>query len=102
MPQEPHQMNVANMVEETFDVCLHHPLRTLPGHDLRHSPQRIMSTPVISAQVDMPLTDAFLIFSEHGINHLPITEADGRLIGIVTRLDLLSALYGDQVDQRAL
>lgn len=63
--------------------------------------KRIMSTPVISARVDMPLTDAFLIFSEHGINHLPVTEADGRLIGIVTRLDLLSTFYGDRADQMA-
>jgi CBS domain-containing membrane protein len=64
--------------------------------------ERIMSTPVITARVDTPLTEAFLTFSEHGINHLPVTGTDGRLIGIVTRLDLLSALYGDQVDQRAL
>lgn len=63
--------------------------------------KRIMSTPVISAHVDMPLTDAFLIFSEHGINHLPVTETDGRLIGIVTRLDLLSTFYGDRAEQVA-
>ncbi len=63
--------------------------------------KRIMSTPVISARVDMPLTDAFLIFSEHGINHLPVTEANGRLVGIVTRLDLLSTFYGDRANQMA-
>lgn len=63
--------------------------------------KRIMSTPVISARVDMPLTDAFLIFSEHGINHLPVTETDGRLIGIVTRLDLLSTFYGDRAGRVA-
>lgn len=63
--------------------------------------KRIMSTPVISARVDTPLTDAFLIFSEHGINHLPVTETDGRLIGIVTRLDLLSTFYGDRAEQVA-
>lgn len=63
--------------------------------------KRIMSTPVISARVDTPLTDAFLIFSEHGINHLPVTDTDGRLIGIVTRLDLLSTFYGDRAEQVA-
>ena len=63
--------------------------------------ERIMSAPVITARVDTPLTEAFLTFSEHGINHLPIIETDGRLIGIVTRLDLLSALYGDRVGQQA-
>ncbi|MBT9539693.1 HPP family protein [Thiobacillus sp.] len=63
--------------------------------------ERIMSAPVITARVDTPLTEAFLTFSEHGINHLPVIETDGRLIGIVTRLDLLSALYGDRVGQQA-
>ena len=63
--------------------------------------KRIMSTPVISARVDTPLTDAFLIFSEHGINHLPVPATDGRLIGIVTRLDLLSTFYGDRAEQVA-
>ena len=46
MLQKPHQMDVANMVKESFDVRLHHPLRTLPGHDLRYSPQRIERIPV--------------------------------------------------------
>lgn len=57
--------------------------------------ERIMSSPVITLSEDAPLTDAFLIFAEKGINHLPIVGADGRLNGIVTRLDLLAALYGD-------
>ncbi|MHB1621090.1 MAG: HPP family protein [Sulfuricella sp.] len=60
---------------------------------------RIMTTRVITARVDTPLTEAFLTFSEHGINHLPVTDADGHLAGIVTRLDLLSALYSDRTDQ---
>jgi CBS domain-containing membrane protein len=57
--------------------------------------ERIMSAPVITLPEDAPLTDAFLIFAEKGINHLPILDAEGRLSGIVTRLDLLAALYGD-------
>lgn len=56
--------------------------------------QRIMSAPVITLAQDAPLTAAFLIFAEKGINHLPVMDAQGRLAGIVTRLDLLSALYG--------
>jgi hypothetical protein len=46
MLQELHHMEVADMVKETFDVRLCHPLRTFPGHDLRYSSQRIMGTPV--------------------------------------------------------
>jgi len=57
--------------------------------------ENIMSSPVITLAEDAPLTDAFLIFAEKGINHLPIVDAQGELSGIVTRLDLLAALYGD-------
>ena len=73
-------------------------------HFFRRKPlstaERIMTTPVITARVDTPLTEAFLTFSERGINHLPVTDAEGHLAGIVTRLDLLSALYSDRMDQR--
>ncbi|MDD5329733.1 MAG: HPP family protein [Sulfuricella sp.] len=55
----------------------------------------IMTAPAITATADTPLTQVFLIFKEKGINHLPVIDEDRRLIGIVTRLDLLSALYGD-------
>lgn len=57
--------------------------------------ERIMSSPVITLPEGAPLTDAFLIFAEKGINHLPIVDTGGKLVGIVTRLDLLAALYGD-------
>ena len=61
-----------------------------------------MTTPVIAAKEETPLTEAFLIFAEKGINHLPVTNADGRLLGIVTRLDLLAALfYGDFAEVNA-
>ena len=33
MLQEPHHMEVADMVKETFDVRLCHPLRTLPDRN---------------------------------------------------------------------
>lgn len=60
--------------------------------------EQVMSTPVIAAREDTHLAEAFLLFSERGINHLPVTDADHRLLGIVTRLDLLSALYGDLIE----
>lgn len=63
--------------------------------------EQIMSTPVITAREDTHLTDAFLTFSEKGINHLPVADEEGRLVGIVTRLDLLAALYGDLAEKKA-
>lgn len=58
-----------------------------------------MTAPVITAKVDTPLSEAFLIFAEKRINHLPITDAGGHVIGIVTRLDLLATIYGDREGQ---
>lgn len=57
--------------------------------------EQIMTTPVIVGHEDMLMTEAFLLFSEKGINHLPLVNEDGELVGILTRLDLLSSLYGD-------
>jgi CBS domain-containing membrane protein len=34
-------------------------------------------------------------FASHGINHVPVIDAEGRLSGIITRLDLLN-LFGSQ------
>ena len=66
----------------------------------RHSSvESIMTTPVITARVNTLLSDAFLIFAEKRINHLPITDEEGHVIGIVTRLDLLATIYGDRADQ---
>ena len=60
-----------------------------------HTVAQIMSTPVIVGHENMLLTQAFLLFSEKGINHLPLVDESGELVGILTRLDLLSSLYGD-------
>lgn len=58
--------------------------------------REVMSEPAITAPEDTSLTTVFLIFAENGINHLPVVDGDNRLVGIVTRLDLLAALYGDR------
>jgi CBS domain-containing membrane protein len=60
-----------------------------------HTVAQIMSTPVIVGHENMLLTQAFQLFSEKGINHLPLVDESGALVGILTRLDLLSSLYGD-------
>lgn len=62
---------------------------------------QVMSSPAITASAVMPMIEAFRIFAEHGINHLPVVDAQQRPIGIVTRLDLLAALYGDMGEAAA-
>lgn len=62
-----------------------------------HSAAQIMTTSVKVASEDMHLTEAFRIFAESGINHLPVVSEHGKLVGILTRLDLLASVYGGTV-----
>lgn len=54
----------------------------------------IMTSPVIALHEDTHAAELFATFASHGINHVPVTDAAGRLTGIITRLDLLN-LFGD-------
>lgn len=54
----------------------------------------IMTAPAITVARNASLADTFRLFAQHGINHLPVVDEERRLVGIVTRLDLLAALYG--------
>lgn len=72
-------------------------LKVLLGRQTEPTAGQIMTTEVVTVREDMHVLDAFRIFAEKKINHLPVVDADFRLIGIVTRLDLLSALVGDMV-----
>jgi CBS-domain-containing membrane protein len=49
----------------------------------------IMSRPVITAIPSMPLKDAVRLLVEHGISALPVLDARGELVGIVSEADLL-------------
>ncbi|MBI4988741.1 MAG: HPP family protein [Rhodocyclales bacterium] len=54
----------------------------------------IMTSPVVTLHEDTHAAELFATFAGHGINHVPVTDAAGRLTGIITRLDLLN-LFGD-------
>lgn len=60
-----------------------------------YTAEQIMTTSVIVGQENMLMTEAFQLFAKNGINHLPLVNGEGELVGILTRLDLLSSLYGD-------
>jgi CBS domain-containing protein len=54
----------------------------------------VMSSPVVSVPPDAPLKDVTATLVEHGINAVPVVDADDRLIGIVSEADLLSLETG--------
>ena len=52
----------------------------------------LMSTELRTASPEQPLVDLAAWFSDHGLHHLPVIDAEGRLRGMVTQSDLVSAL----------
>lgn len=49
----------------------------------------MMSTPVVTVTPATTVVEAARLLSRHGIKRLPVVDADERLIGIVSRADLL-------------
>jgi len=49
-----------------------------------------MTAPAITIESSRPISEAARIMTDHGINRLPVVDAD-RLVGIVTRADLVRA-----------
>src|SRR5579875_3562745 len=51
----------------------------------------LMSAPVITVHPEATLTEAARLMYQHGVKRLPVVDAHGRLVGIVSRADLLKA-----------
>ena len=45
---------------------------------------------------DNPLSEAAEIFTNHDFNGLPVVDHDGKLMGMITKLDILKAFAFDQ------
>lgn len=64
-------------------------------HNLAHAPVKgFMIRDVITIEPDASISDAVKIMMDKGIGRLPVVEND-RLIGIITRTDVLRALHGN-------
>jgi CBS domain-containing membrane protein len=51
----------------------------------------IMSSPAISVGLETSVREIAALFTERGINRVPVTDREGRLLGIVSRGDLVKA-----------
>lgn len=49
----------------------------------------LMTTPVISVTSDASLGEAAALMHRHGVKRLPVLDASGAIVGIVSRVDLL-------------
>ena len=54
---------------------------------------QIMTRQVRVASAERPVIDLVPLFSERGHHHVPIIDAERRLVGMITQSDLVKALY---------
>ena len=59
--------------------------------------QVVMSTPVFSLGGDMSLWSVRMLMQERQINRIVVTDAEGRLLGIVTQTNLLNVLNPTEI-----
>lgn len=80
--------------EEPQDALSHHLLESKDRRELRRKAKGrvaadLMTTPAITITPEAPIRDAVRILVEDHINHLPVLDPTGKLVGIVSRSDLL-------------
>lgn len=53
----------------------------------------IMSAPAVTVEPGRPLAEISQLFAEKRINRVPVVDAEGRLIGIVSRADMVHSFF---------
>jgi CBS domain-containing protein len=56
----------------------------------------IMSTDLVTVDPDQPLDEALRLMAAHQVRRLPVTEEDGRPVGIVAQADIARELGDDR------
>ena len=56
---------------------------------LEHPVERAMTRDPVTAVPTMELAEAEKLFAEHSFSHLPVEDENGRLVGMVTPVDVL-------------
>ncbi|GAA3434923.1 CBS domain-containing protein [Kutzneria kofuensis] len=60
----------------------------------------VMSSPAVCVHPDTTVAHAAKLLAEEGVRRLPVVDADGRLVGIVSRRDVLSVFLRSDKDLR--
>lgn len=79
---------------EGFDKKIRKLIKTTPGHysDKPEVVGQVMSNPPITTEGHVHIVDLVPVFTRFNIHHLPVLGEDRKLIGMITRSDLLRAL----------
>jgi len=51
--------------------------------------KEVMSFPVVTASDDATAEEVLLLMLEHGFHHVPVTDGEGKIVGVVSDTDLL-------------
>ncbi|MBN1459689.1 MAG: CBS domain-containing protein [Armatimonadetes bacterium] len=60
---------------------------------------QVMTTALVTATVDMLLTEVMNLLVSHGIGCLPVIDEDRNLLGVITAYDVMNAAASGQADQ---
>lgn len=84
--------------ERLIGMITHRDVEKCRYHGLGNVPVKgYMAHHVVTASPDMTLDEVRLLLVKHNIGRLPVLE-NGKLVGIVTRTDLMEILYGGEID----
>lgn len=84
---------------ETLEEKLMKFIKRTPGmaSDKPEVAGQIMTSHVYTAKETMHIVELVPLLSERGLHHIPVVDAERRLIGMVTQSDLIAALYAGAV-----
>jgi CBS domain-containing protein len=58
----------------------------------------VMTRPAVTVEEDKPVTDAVKLMLDKGVKRLPVVDAAGRLVGILSRVDVFHAIMRECPD----
>lgn len=71
--------------------------KLISGQDSQSGKERpvseIMTLKVVTAEVNTPVSELIKRLSDLGLHHVPIVDAQQRLVGMITQSDLIASMY---------
>lgn len=99
VPVVDHDDKVLGVISGT-DLVREQARRARTGEGRSATAEQLMSTPAVTVHPEQPVPDAARVLERHDIERLPVVDEEDRLIGIVTRRDLLRVFLRTDEDIR--
>lgn len=85
------------------DFFIGHDNLPLPLHIAEERQTRtvsqLMTENVAVARPDQPITDLVKLFSDAGLHHVPVVDAQHHVVGMITQSDMVAALFANSLRQ---